>query len=120
MTTIAWILLAAVLVLDTVSHLLLKSASIKADGDSQTEFLLALVRQPVFWVAVASFVALLVAWVGFISRVPLSQGVMAASITIVGVMVGGRIFFGERITPPRALAVGLISAGVLLVGVFAA
>jgi drug/metabolite transporter (DMT)-like permease len=120
MTTIAWILLAAVLVLDTVSHLLLKSATLKAEGGAQSDFLLALIRQPVFWAAIACFVALLVAWVGFIGHVPLSQGVMAASITIVGVMIGGRLMFGERITAPRALAVCLISTGVLLVGVFAA
>ncbi len=119
MTQTAWLLLSAVLVLDTISHLLLKSASIRADGDTQGSFLLALSRQPVFWVAIASFMALLVAWVAFISNVPLSLGVMAGSITIVGVMIGGRIMFGEQITPPRALAVGLISAGVLMVGVFA-
>jgi len=122
MTFTAWLLLMAVLVLDTVSHLLLKSASIRADqrSDSQTEFLSALAVDSRFWVAILCFVALLVTWVGFISLVPLSQGVMAGSITIVGVMIGGRIAFGEAITPPRLLAVGLISLGVLIVGVFAA
>lgn len=122
MTLTAWLLLMAVLVLDTVSHLLLKSASIRADGrgETQTEFLLALASDSRFWLAIACFVALLVSWVGFISLVPLSQGVMAGSITIVGVMIGGRIAFGEAITPPRLLAVGLISLGVLIVGVFAA
>lgn len=122
MTLTAWLLLMAVLVLDTVSHLLLKSASIRADGrgETQSEFLLALASDSRFWLAIACFVALLVSWVGFISLVPLSQGVMAGSITIVGVMIGGRIAFGEAITPPRLLAVGLISLGVLIVGVFAA
>ncbi len=120
MTLTAWLLLAAVLVLDTVSHLLLKAASTRAEGDSQLDFLRRLVVQPIFWIAIACFVALLVSWVGFISLVPLSQGVMAGSITIVGVMIGGRIAFGEKITPHRLLAVGLISLGVLFVGVFAA
>jgi multidrug transporter EmrE-like cation transporter len=41
---------------------------------------------------------------------------MAGSITIVGVMLGGRLFFRERITPPRAIAIALIAAGVALVG----
>ena len=122
MTFTAWLLLMAVLVLDTVSHLLLKSASIRADrrSDSQIAFLSALAGDSRFWISILCFVALLVAWVGFISLVPLSQGVMAGSITIVGVMIGGRIAFGEAITPPRLLAVGLISLGVLMVGVFAA
>jgi len=48
--------------------------------------------------------------------VPLGQGVMAGSITIVGVMVGGRTLFGERITSPRLSAVSLITVGVALVG----
>ncbi len=120
MTITAWVLLAAVLVLDTGSHLLLKSASLRAEGDTQLDVLRALASQPIFWFAIACFVALLVSWIGFISLVPLSQGVMAGSITIVGVMIGGRLAFGERLTAARLLAVGLISLGVLMVGVFAA
>lgn len=120
MTFTAWMLLAAVLVLDTVSHLLLKAASIRAEGRSQVDFMRALTTEPLFWTAIVCFVALLVSWVGFISLVPLSQGVMAGSITIVGVMIGGRLFFGEKLTQPRLIAVGLISLGVLMVGVFAA
>ena len=41
---------------------------------------------------------------------------MAGSITIAGVMLGGRLFFNERITPARAIAILLISFGVALVG----
>ena len=117
MTATAWVLLLAVLVLDTGSHLLLKRASLRAkttEGDGS--FILALFRQPALWIAVPAFVALFFAWIGFISQVPLSQGVMAGSITIAGVMLGGRLFFGEQITGWRALAIALIAAGVGLVG----
>ena len=41
---------------------------------------------------------------------------MTGCITIAGVMIGGRICFGERITGMRALAALLIGVGVLLVG----
>ena len=41
---------------------------------------------------------------------------MAGSITIVGVMIGGRLIFKEHITLPRALAIILIAVGVGLVG----
>ena len=37
MTLTAWLLLAAVLVLDTVSHLLLKAASLRAEGATLPE-----------------------------------------------------------------------------------
>ena len=68
------------------------------------------------WIAIACFLLLLLVWVAFFSLVPLSQGVMTGSLTIAGVMLGGRLFFNERITPARATAVTLIAAGVLLVG----
>ena len=60
--------------------------------------------------------AMMVVWIGFYSVVSLGAGVMMGSITIAGVMIGGRIFFGEKITPARALAAALIAAGVFLVG----
>ena len=41
---------------------------------------------------------------------------MVASIDILLVMLGGRIFFGEHITRPRVAAISLIAIGVLLVG----
>ena len=69
-----------------------------------------------FWLAATSFVALFLAWLAFLSRVPLGQGVMAGSITIVGVMLGGRLWFREYVTPARATAIALIAVGVALVG----
>jgi multidrug transporter EmrE-like cation transporter len=116
MTPTAWLLLGAMLVLDTGSHLLLKASTARAHRSSHGQFLLALFSDPLFWLTVVAFLGVLVAWVGFYSVVPLAQGVMAGCITIAGVMIGGRIFFRERITPARAMAVGLIIVGVLLVG----
>lgn len=118
MTALAWTLLAVVLVLDTLSHLLLKGSTGRADARSSGHlaFIAALLADPLFWIAIGSFLMLLFAWVAFFSLVPLSQAVMTGSITIVGVLLGGRLVFGERITPARATAAGLIAAGVLLVG----
>lgn len=116
MTLAAWLLLLAVLLLDTGSHLLLKSASMRAAAVAERPFVLALLAEPMMWIAAATFVVLFFAWLGFLSIVPLSQGVMAGSITIAGVMIGGRMFFNEAITPARAGAAALIALGVLLVG----
>jgi len=112
----AVLLLLAVLVLETVSHLALKSASVRAARKAGLDYLLTFGAQPAFWLALACFVALFLAWLAFLARVPLGQGVMAGSVTIVGVMLGGRIYFREHITPPRALAIALITCGVVLVG----
>ena len=116
MDEIAVLLLFVVLLLETVSHLALKSASIRASSGAGVRYLLIFATQPIFWLAIGSFVALFFAWLAFLSRVPLGQGVMAGSITIVGVMLGGRLIYKEHITLPRALAIALIALGVGLVG----
>lgn len=117
MTSIAWLLLGAMLVFETASHLMLKAASARAHADRRDMlFIRRMFRVPIFWVAIACFLAMMVVWIGFYSVVSLGQGVMMGCITIAGVMIGGRIFFGEKITPPRALAALLIVAGVLLIG----
>lgn len=116
MTLAAWLLLGVLLVLDTASHLLLKASSGRAHGERYQEFLRSLFGDPLFWLAIACFLTLLVTWIGFLSLVPLSQAVMVGTITIAGVMIGGRFFFNEELTPARVLAVGLICAGVFLVG----
>lgn len=116
MDPIASALLLAVLLLETISHLALKAASMRTGRGASVDYVLAVMRQPVFWLAIAAFAVLFLAWVAFLARVPLGQGVMAGSITIVGVMIGGRLFFNEHITPQRSLAVGLIALGVALVG----
>lgn len=117
MSFTAWLLLGAMMVFDAASHLLLKASSTRANDDTRDmHFLRRLFRVPIFWIAIACFIGMMVVWIGFYSVVPLAQGVMTGCITIAGVMLGGRLFFGERITPMRALAALLIGVGVILVG----
>jgi drug/metabolite transporter (DMT)-like permease len=117
MTLTAWLLLGGMLVFDTISHLLMKASSARAHRDGRNmHFLRRLIRVPYFWVAIAAFIAMMLVWIGFYSHVPLAQGVMTGCITIAGVMIGGRIFFNEKITRPRLIAALLIAVGVLLVG----
>jgi drug/metabolite transporter (DMT)-like permease len=111
-----WSLLIAVLVFETVSHLALKSAATLNFGRKDIHDLRRFVRQPAAWLAGACFVGGFLAWLAFLSRVPLGQGVMAGSLTIVGVMLGGWLVYGERLTLMRSVAVALISVGVALVG----
>lgn len=117
MTPTAWMLLMAMLVFDSASHLMLKAASARAHDDTRDmHFLRRLIRVPIFWLAIAAFVGMMVVWIGFYSVVGLAQGVMAGCITIAGVMIGGRIYFGEKITPARLFAAAMIGVGVVLVG----
>ena len=109
-------LLLGVLFADTTSHLCFKAASLPTSELGGFAFCLSLIASPFLWLGIGLFVIDFFLWVGFLSRVPLGQGIMAGSITIVGVMVGGGMLFGERITPPRFSAVSLITVGVALVG----
>jgi drug/metabolite transporter (DMT)-like permease len=117
MMPIAWLLLGAMLVFETASHLLLKASAARAHADTRDmHYIRRMFRVPIFWLALACFLAMMVVWIGFYSVVGLGEGVMMGSITIAGVMIGGRIFFGEKLTPARALAALLIGAGVVMVG----
>ena len=58
-----------------------------------------------------------VIWLAFLSLVPLSEGVLLGSINIVAIMLAGRYFFAEKLSPLRVVGIGLISLGVAVVGV---
>src|SRR5262252_3364860 len=85
MDLIAALLLLGVLVFDTVSHLCLKAASGRLVHHGGLEYWHLLLTAPVLWVGIGSFFILFLVWVGFLSRMPLGQGVMLGSITIIGV-----------------------------------
>jgi len=109
-------LLALVVAGNTAGQLLFKAASLRADKADEDHHLLALVGQPMLWLGLLTYLFEFFIWLAFISLVPLWQGVMVACIDILLVMVGGRIFFNEYITPTRVLAIGLIAVGVVMVG----
>ena len=73
-------------------------------------------RRPWLWVGLGCYVAEFLAWLAFLSLVPLSDGVLMGSINIVVVMIGGRLLFQEKLTPLRVFGILLVSAGVAVVG----
>lgn len=116
MDAIAAALLLGVLVLDTTSHLALKAAADRTADVEGVPYILRLLTVPAFWLGIGSFALQFLCWLGFMARVPLGEAALAGTITIVGVMIGGRLLYREHITPPRLLAIGLITCGVALVG----
>ena len=103
---------AANIVCDTVGQLSFKAAA----GSQRDGGWRLLARQPLLWLGIACYVGEFLAWIAFLSLVPLGEGMLLASVNIVGVMVGGRLLFGERLTALRTSGVLLIAAGVALVG----
>lgn len=116
MSLFATLLLAAALITNTAGQLLFKAAAVRAGQASIAAHWLALALNPLLWAGIAVYVLEFLGWLAFISLVPLWQGVMVACIDILLVMLGGRLFFGERITRSRVAAISLIAFGVLLVG----
>ena len=106
------------IVLDSGGHFAFKLAAIESYADAS--FLAQwrrMLTRPWLWVGVLCFIGEFVAWVAFLSLVPLAQGVLLGTIGIVVVMAGGRIMFHERITRLRLSGMLLIIAGVAFVGI---
>lgn len=105
-------------VLDSVGHFAFKLAAIESDTDAS--FLghwRHMLSRPWLWVGVGCFIGEFVAWLAFLSMVPLAQGVLLGMISIVVIMIGGRIMFQEPLTPLRIVGTLLIIVGVAIVGV---
>lgn len=73
-------------------------------------------RMPWVGAGVACYVVEFVVWLAFLSLVPLSRGVLLASINIVTLTLAGRVLFGESLSRWRLLGITLIATGVTIVG----
>jgi drug/metabolite transporter (DMT)-like permease len=105
------------LVLDSGGHFAFKLAAVEPDTDSTVlDHWRHMLAHPWLWVGVCCFIGEFVAWLAFLSLVPLAQGVLLGMASIVIVMLGGRIMFHERFTRLRITGMLLIVAGVAIVG----
>ncbi|HEX7136919.1 MAG TPA: EamA family transporter [Vicinamibacterales bacterium] len=111
---ICWLLNVCV---DTAGHLSFKAAAVVADEIHGIARWRAMLRDKWIWLGLLAFVFEFAVWVAFLSLVPLSIGVLLASANLIAIMIGGRIFFAEQLTPKRIAAAALITVGVALVGI---
>lgn len=115
-------LVAAVWILnilvDAAGHMAFKLAAIEPQGLSTLMRWRHMAARPWLWVGIACFIVEFILWLAFLSLVPLAEGVLLGMISIVVLMICGRLFFGEHFTRPRIIGVSLIVAGVALVGAF--
>lgn len=101
---------------DTVGQLSFKAAAIRNSGNTGLAHWQDMFSRPWIWLGIFSYVMEFVAWVAFLSLVQLSVGVMLASFNMVVIMVGGRVFFKEKLTLWRLLGLAFITLGVIFVG----
>lgn len=116
MSPLALALLAVVVIGNTAGQLMLKGAAVRAQHAGDDGHWATMLRDPLLWLGIATYIFEFFVWLAFLSVVPLWQGVMVACVDILLVMAGGRFFFGEKITPARVAAISLIAIGVVLVG----
>ena len=113
--TVLW---ALNILVDSGGHFAFKLAAIEPAADASTlEHWRQMLRRPWLWLGIFCFIAEFVLWLAFLSVVPLAQGVLLGMMSIVVIMVGGRIVFKEHFTRPRIIGMCLIIAGVAIVGI---
>lgn len=103
-------------VLDTCGQLAFKAAAADPTaGDGLARWRHMAVR-PWLWLGIACYVFEFLAWIAFLSLLPLSEGVLLGSINIVVIMLAGRLLFGEKLTRLRVAGIVLVCLGVAIVG----
>jgi drug/metabolite transporter (DMT)-like permease len=116
MTPLVLGLWTANVMLDSTGQLAFKAAAgdpHAGDGFARWRRMAA---RPWLWLGIGCYVLEFLAWVAFLSLLPLSEGVLLGSINIVAIMLAGRGLFGERLTRLRLLGIALVSLGVAIVG----
>ena len=107
---------ALTIFLDSAGQLTFKAAATLASDHNGLAGWRLMATRPWMWIGIVCYVFEFVLWLAFLSLTPLSVGVLLGSINIVAIMIGGRIFFNERLTPLRIASFALIAIGVAAVG----
>ncbi|MDR1075502.1 MAG: EamA family transporter [Xanthomonadaceae bacterium] len=102
--------------LDTAGQLAFKAVAIDPNAGEGTGRWRHMAANPRMWLGISCYLFEFLAWVAFLSLVPLGRGVLLGSINIVVVMVAGRMLFKERLNPSHVIGILLISGGVAVVG----
>lgn len=105
---------------DTIGQLAFKGAAVEPaqqrTQNSIAHYWLALLKNPLLWLGVFSYVAEFLLWLAFLTLVPLSEGILLGSINIIVIMVFGRVFFHEKLSGLRVLGISFVAIGVAIVG----
>jgi drug/metabolite transporter (DMT)-like permease len=104
------------LFIDTFGQLSFKAAANVPRVEGVAERWRIMLTNYWLWLGIGTYIVEFFVYLAFLTKVPLSQGVLMGSLNIVVVMVGGRLFFKEQLTASRILATFLIAVGVALVG----
>ncbi|GHV54052.1 hypothetical protein FACS1894206_06010 [Deltaproteobacteria bacterium] len=113
LTVILWVLNMLV---DTGGQLSFKAAAGHDEALPWKEHWKRMAGRPWLWIGIGCYIAEFFVWMAFLSQVELSIGIMLGCINIVAIMLAGRVFFKEILTPHRVAGILLITCGVAVTG----
>nr|WP_174505915.1 EamA family transporter [Acinetobacter sp. Marseille-Q1620] len=116
MSSIVILVWIVTILIDTFGQLAFKAAASENTENSGLAHWKAMAKRPWIWIGITCYIVEFVAWLAFLSLVPLSDGVMLGSINIVVIMIAGRLFFKEKLSKNRLIGVIFITIGVTVVG----
>ncbi|RKS84798.1 hypothetical protein DES39_2014 [Orbus hercynius] len=101
---------------DTVGQIAFKYAAVTPNNRDGYYYWLDLMRNYWLWLGIGAYLAEFLLWLGFLTLVPLSQGILLGSMNIIVIMIAGRLLFKELLTRDRIMGMLFITAGVIFVG----
>lgn len=104
------------ILLDTCGQLAFKAATYRSARFSGTAYWRHMLSHGWIWLGAGCYVLEFSLWLAFLTLVPLSVGMMLGAINVVVIMVAGRLWFQERLSPWRVSGILLIALGVMVVG----
>lgn len=107
-------LLAFCVLAETAQQLSFKVGAARAEGSGA--FAGAVLSQPLIWAGVGLWVVESIAWVMVLQRLPLSAAYALMTLSYATAPVAGLVLLKERASRRQLLGIGLIFAGVALVG----
>lgn len=121
MKPLIWCLLLSGVALNAAAQLLLKGATrvtgplVGDSGRVSWQGAGMLLFTPQLWLGLACYGVSVVVWIGALSRVPVSIAYPMLSLGYIVNAVAAAALFGEQLTYAKAIGIGLIGIGVLLV-----
>lgn len=103
--------------LDTGGQLAFKAAAGDPNAGDGFARWKHMAMRPWIWIGIGCYVMEFLAWIAFLSLLPLSQAILLGSINMVAVMIAGRLLFGEKLSSLRVAGIVLVTLGVAIVGV---
>jgi multidrug transporter EmrE-like cation transporter len=107
----------AFLALDTATQLAFKVASEPVQGMSfGLTFMKVALATPALWVTILCYIATFVVWMAVLTHMDLNRAFPLTALSYVTVPLLAFAIFGERLPALRIFGIGVIIAGIVLIG----